>query len=604
MTGRVSGPLLSENLLRNGENLAFDTSLLFLDVINGYVGIRTDIPTRTLNINSTIVTTNLLVDTQADFASISIFGNTIQNTTGRIYVTPNQASNPLVTVPELQTANLKITSNNILNTVQNNDITISTLGTGKLNVNTTSVHINNNIRVTGLVDITQDAVIHGNVYLGNDVFDMVTLAQSLTQTIKPNANSSYTLGHSGTDPRYWDVAYVKLVDVDGVTQIYNNTISTLTTNTDIRLVASGTGKIVVKTTDVQVNNSLTTIGGITVNGLTTLKTTNINGTTTLVGDITQTGSIDITGTFANNNIVVTNASSYIQVPDIKILNNRISVTATNSDFVFSANGTGGVVLDNMVKFTDTTISNRWLNAVTSAQQGINFNMTGTGAMVINTLFLTIPYASESNSTLTNVGEIRLNSSTNLFEGYLNNGLASFSNLYDTDRNTYITAELTPAANDKIIRFSTNNIINNTIDSSKLSSTNIVVDNIQITSNTISNIQDATDLNFTPSGTGNVNVTGVLFQNSKVINQLNTPLYLTSTGTGYVKFGGTGGIVIPYGNNFQRRLTPEVGEFRYNTQVGYAEVYDGTIWIPAIGGAGLASEEEVDSAMNFMSLIFG
>jgi hypothetical protein len=44
--GRISGPLLASNLVRKNsgvgeENLAFETNLLYLDVINGRVGIKT-----------------------------------------------------------------------------------------------------------------------------------------------------------------------------------------------------------------------------------------------------------------------------------------------------------------------------------------------------------------------------------------------------------------------------------------------------------------------------------------------------------------------------------------------------------------------------------
>jgi hypothetical protein len=39
--GRISGPLLSKNLLRDGVDLAFETDLLYLDVTTGRIGINT-----------------------------------------------------------------------------------------------------------------------------------------------------------------------------------------------------------------------------------------------------------------------------------------------------------------------------------------------------------------------------------------------------------------------------------------------------------------------------------------------------------------------------------------------------------------------------------
>jgi len=42
--GRISGPLLKANLLRNGVDLAFETDLLYLDVNNSRIGVNTAAP--------------------------------------------------------------------------------------------------------------------------------------------------------------------------------------------------------------------------------------------------------------------------------------------------------------------------------------------------------------------------------------------------------------------------------------------------------------------------------------------------------------------------------------------------------------------------------
>ena len=38
--GRISGPLLADNLLRNGVDLAFETQLLYFDVKNKRIGVK------------------------------------------------------------------------------------------------------------------------------------------------------------------------------------------------------------------------------------------------------------------------------------------------------------------------------------------------------------------------------------------------------------------------------------------------------------------------------------------------------------------------------------------------------------------------------------
>ena len=49
--GRISGPLLKSNLIRNGIDLAFENDLLYLDVNNLRVGVKTSSPQYELDIN-------------------------------------------------------------------------------------------------------------------------------------------------------------------------------------------------------------------------------------------------------------------------------------------------------------------------------------------------------------------------------------------------------------------------------------------------------------------------------------------------------------------------------------------------------------------------
>jgi hypothetical protein len=42
--GRISGPLLKSNLLRDGVELAVETDLLYLDVVNRRIGINSAAP--------------------------------------------------------------------------------------------------------------------------------------------------------------------------------------------------------------------------------------------------------------------------------------------------------------------------------------------------------------------------------------------------------------------------------------------------------------------------------------------------------------------------------------------------------------------------------
>ena len=78
--GRISGPLLKSNLIRNGIDLAFENDLLYLDVNNLRVGVKTSSPQYELDINGTTKTTNLVVDTDATIAGVNFNNNTISTT--------------------------------------------------------------------------------------------------------------------------------------------------------------------------------------------------------------------------------------------------------------------------------------------------------------------------------------------------------------------------------------------------------------------------------------------------------------------------------------------------------------------------------------------
>ena len=75
--GRISGPLLKANLLREGVDLAFETDLLYLDVDPGRIGINTNTPQYDLDVNGTTQTTTLNVSNLARLGNISISGSGI-----------------------------------------------------------------------------------------------------------------------------------------------------------------------------------------------------------------------------------------------------------------------------------------------------------------------------------------------------------------------------------------------------------------------------------------------------------------------------------------------------------------------------------------------
>ena len=120
--GRISGQLLKSNLLRAGENLAFETDLLYLDVVNSRIGIKTAAPTTDLDVNGHTRTTTLTVDNQLNVGDLHFTGNTITSDSSTINFIA-AAGEATVYHAKLQIDDFQITGNTISTTVSNCRIT-------------------------------------------------------------------------------------------------------------------------------------------------------------------------------------------------------------------------------------------------------------------------------------------------------------------------------------------------------------------------------------------------------------------------------------------------------------------------------------------------
>ena len=310
------------------------------------------------------------------------------------------------------------------------------------NAGANTTYINTNVEITGSLDISSDLTADSNVYFGSDALDTITINAYLTQDINPIAPNSLYLGSTSFR---WSRLNSNVLDVNGVTQITSNEISTLSGNTDLKLEANGTGRIRAATNNVRIDNNLDITQNLTVNGITSLRDTEIGvlgtpKTLTLVGNLNQTGNTYITGTFGNNNIQIT-GNSYFQVPNVRLYNNIISNQLLDQDLIFTANGTGAVRVEKL-DFVDNIISNAWLGATTESQKNVILSPNGSGNTVINsTKALKLPVGSNTNRTMLASGGIRYNNTYNRYEGYQPNGLVSFTNMYsyDTTSARYITS---------------------------------------------------------------------------------------------------------------------------------------------------------------------
>ncbi len=193
--GKITGQMLESNLVRrdmqsvnpDDDNLRFETDLIFLDVWNRRVGINTDIPFRPLVVNSTLNTTNLLVDTQANLANSLISGNTVSNLDNDIFLYASGIG-ASVNAEILKVDGLQFDTNRIISLRSNENIDIFPNVSGQ-------IVFNSNVEVFGDLHATGDITFDGTVTLGDNNTDNVVLNADVDGDIVPNITSTYSLGN-------------------------------------------------------------------------------------------------------------------------------------------------------------------------------------------------------------------------------------------------------------------------------------------------------------------------------------------------------------------------------------------------------------------------
>jgi hypothetical protein len=562
--GRISGPLLADNLKRNGANLAFDNKVLFLDVNNKFIGVNTNAPTNDLTVSGTVTTTDLIVDTNTAIANIEFITNTIQNVVSSITISPNQASSPTIVAPKLATANLNFATDTVSNSVNNSDINLTATGTG-------SILLNSNTTVTGNLHATGVITFDGNIVIGDDPSDTVTFTSTVNSNILPSITNTDDIGSTGLK---WANLY--------------------TTNLKASVVAPTLTITTFSPTGENVFNGAVTIGTNSTNTLSVLASFNAD----IVPNTNNIYNLGSTSKGWNYLYATTLTNGTIQASG-----NTMSTVVTDTNLQISADGSGAVSVE-YLNVVGSTISNAWPSPTTDTQRSIIFTPNGTGnTRVDTTTSLILPIRDNAVSTLTVNGELRFNGVNLGIEGYSSSGYVNLLGLYSQTRNTYITAESSPGNNNNEIKFYINNISKTTISSTKLTTDTLRSGNIQISGTEIINADVAQPLTLSGNGTGTANLNGVRAKNNSILTPTNAVLPIVSLGTGYVKFTGSNALAFPVGTNLNKPATPEQGATRYNTELTYHEIYDTALgWIP-LSGVTVTAEQIIDTSQ-LWSLILG
>ncbi len=562
----------------------------------------------------------------------------IDLTNGATFTTNGQ--NTFINGERIDTGNLRFTGNTISSTA------------GAINLDSASgvINLQDNVSITGNLGVSGDVTIGGNVTLGDASTDSITIVAGIASNLVPDTTDTFSLG---TSTNIWNKLYVSEIDVDDI-EINTNYITTTVSNSDLELRANGTGKILIPNNNVEVTNNLTVAD--TVN----LATTNITGSLTHVGNYVQTGNSTIAGGLTvsgdfdiggyaqfeeiniTDNIITTttsatnlelraNGTGKVVIPnnDVQVtgnltVNGVFTVSDINSTGDITANSfrTGDIRIDD--NFIETTNSNSNLElraAGTGAviAEGFTFqlnDMSTTGDMTLspgsqNIIFgstggIKLPSGTTAQRPTPVSGQLRYNSQLSRFEGYTGANWINIKGVEDLDANTKVTAENTEGGNDDIIRFVVNGATVVDVNSTRLNAPRVTVDDIQIDGNVISTITTNADLQFTANGTGSVVIDNFAIKDNTITNRVaDAVTVFEKTGANaYWKFDGTYGLVIPSGTGATRPLTPEVGMMRYNTFDSRVEIYDGTTFTGVAGTSAGVNQSEAEDIGILQALMFG
>ena len=194
--GRIGGQVLTDNLLRAGVDLAFETDLLYLDVNNQRIGIKDSTPIYDLDVNSNIYTNDLTAVTQLAPGNLRFNApNTISTSVGGIDVYIN--GNGEIFHDRLATDNL-VLDGNLISSLSNSNIVLDPNGSGTVELRS-DTNITGDLAVSGNISMSGNLTGLGTLTFGNQTIDTVTVNTDFTQSIIPGDDLTFALGADAGD---------------------------------------------------------------------------------------------------------------------------------------------------------------------------------------------------------------------------------------------------------------------------------------------------------------------------------------------------------------------------------------------------------------------
>lgn len=203
--GRIGGQLLSDNLLFQGQDIQFDTDLLYLDVVNKRIAINNygaspfELFVGSAASDQKILTTNLIVDgvTTTNNGWTIQTNNIQQPASGTLYVRPVQATNPIIYTNGVGDDKINIFDRLIVAKNTNENINISPTSTltnitGDLRVQGTS----GLTYVTGSVLVDGDYLAGSQINFGDQTNDLLDFNSEINSDLVPKLTDTWGISNS------------------------------------------------------------------------------------------------------------------------------------------------------------------------------------------------------------------------------------------------------------------------------------------------------------------------------------------------------------------------------------------------------------------------
>lgn len=275
VVGRISGQLLRPNLLRDGVDLAFETDLLYLSVVDATqplkvvgIGVNTNSPQYDFDVNGTLQTTNLITTDSVSVGNFTIGGtgneNTISSDLSTITFAPS-GGDPTIFAARVQIDDIQLSGNVISTENSNANLVLRANGSGIVDIDN-NARVQGNLTVTGNINAGGNVTIAGNITIGDNTSDNIEINASIRSDLIPETDNTHDLGSVSNR---WKTLYVNniVTTVISVTSmnvgdlvLQNNEITTAS-GQNLVLDANGTGEVQIGNFTISGNNITNIVSG-------------------------------------------------------------------------------------------------------------------------------------------------------------------------------------------------------------------------------------------------------------------------------------------------------------------------------------------------------